>query len=54
MFVFEEQPSETVVPRLPEVTGAGMTDKEASKAAKKKGEEIIKQVIERDSKFKLL
>ena len=52
MFVFDDQQSEVVVPT--KVTGAGLTDKDSSKAVKKKGEEIIKQVIERDSKFKLL
>jgi hypothetical protein len=54
MFIFDDHDSVAET----KVSGSGLTDKDAnkaaSKAAKTKGEEIIKKVIERDIKFKLL
>ena len=60
MLVFDDQPSataKTANATTTAVAGTGLTEKDASKAATKKGEELIKKVIERDerdAKFKLL
>ena len=51
MLVFEESTRDP--PAIRETTGAGLSAP-SKDAAKKKSAEIIKKVIERDTKFKLL
>ena len=53
MLVFEESTRDPPAIRETQATGAGLSAP-SKDAAKKKSAEIIKKVIERDTKFKLL
>ena len=59
MYVYEDETasktpsvSETKQNETASFAGAGLADKDAKVAAKKNSDEMIKKIIERDSKFK--